>query len=432
MNTHLELRVSTLFTLALLTVTTTASAHGMDAGRVTVELEGRVLLVVATPKATSFDFADDSGDDRLTRLEVKAHRTGLRAAFDAALTVVDDQGRRPKCQRTDVSTPVFTNDPNESADHVRVTARCEFDVAPSAIWLSYAFAAEGPVVVEAVRLQPRSPVAGRPTLPVRVGAGERVALASGDAQVRMLALHGEKTAALGSSDAGSSEPSASEASSAAPRTVGTMGFLRFGVSHVLYGLDHILFIVALVLSTTRRRDLFAAITAFTVTHTLALALVVTGTMAAPSSDWIEPAIALSIAVTALFVGLAPKAAPSAARSALRLVGMAAGFGLIHGLGMASSAFGTFQDAAADMLIPFTAGAELAQLMLAALASAVATVALTPTRRRAAAWALVVVGLSWFVVRLDLGAPTASAETVYDQSLGGSGSLVTQHAGTPKG
>jgi len=375
-----------------------AAAHGLDAGRMTIELEDTSLMVVATPKAAHFEFADMSRDGKLDRVEVKAHRPEIRAAFDAAITITDDLGATPSCERTDVSTPVSGADPLETTDHVRVTMRCRFTVAPTALRVGYAFASSEVVVVEAVRLRRPAPSAGRPSLPMRVGSGERVVLGSGDATARLLVI------------AGAAAASAAGASDVPPQAVGFGGFVRHGADHVLFGLDHILFIVALVLGTTRRRQLAAAVTSFTLTHTLALAAVIEGVIAAPSGSWVEPGIALSIALTAGLVAMrAAASSRPTADSASWLCLTAALFGALHGLGMATTALETFADAASSMLVPFTLGAELAQLAIAGLASALAVALLDSGRtgfggwrigRQHAALALVAVGVAWFALRVN--------------------------------
>ncbi len=388
---------------ALLTASP-ALAHGLDAGRMTVELEHTALMVVATPKAAQFEFADDNGDGRLNRLEVKAHRPAMRAVFDGAVSVTADDGATPSCERTDVSTPVSGSSPLESTDHVRVTMRCRFANPPSALRIRYGFASSEVVVVEAVRLRRPEPVGGRPSMPVRVGPAERVALGSGEATARMLVA--QEAAAAGAP----TEPPA-------PQAFGFGGFVWHGADHVLFGLDHILFIVALVLATSRRRELALAVTAFTMTHTLALAAVIEGWIAAPPGSWVEPGIALSIALTAAMVALNASRTPGSDNTALltRAAGVnctvAAIFGLLHGLGMASTALETFADAASSMLIPFTLGAELSQLAIAAVASVLVVrfldsspLTLRSLRfdRRHAAGVLVLVGVTWFGLRVTNG------------------------------
>lgn len=123
-------------------------------------------------------------------------------------------------------------------------------------------------------------------------------------------------------------------------------FLRHGIAHILTGYDHLLFVGALVLAVAGFWDLVKVITAFTLAHTLTLALSALDLFRLPSAV-VEPMIAASIVVVAaqnLFW-------PERSRGWGRLV-VAFGFGLFHGLGFA----GGLLDAMAGMPL---AGAALA-------------------------------------------------------------------------
>ena len=74
-------------------------------------------------------------------------------------------------------------------------------------------------------------------------------------------------------------------------------FFRLGAEHLLTGLDHILFLLALIAGTRRLREIVLAATTFTLAHSLTFILAALGLMRIPAS-FIEPAIALSIAVVA--------------------------------------------------------------------------------------------------------------------------------------
>jgi hypothetical protein len=101
-----------------------------------------------------------------------------------------------------------------------------------------------------------------------------------------------------------------------------------GLIHILTGYDHLLFVGALVLATFRFWEMVKVIAAFTLAHTLTLALSVFDIFRLP--PWVvEPVIALSI----VFVALENVLFPARARSRVRLA-VAFGFGLVHGLGFA--------------------------------------------------------------------------------------------------
>ena len=141
-------------------------------------------------------------------------------------------------------------------------------------------------------------------------------------------------------------------------------YLRIGFEHILpMGVDHILFVLALFLSSRRVKPLLWQISAFTLAHTSTLGLAAAGVIAPPASI-VEPLIALTIAWAA-FENILFKA-PSAWRPALVF-----GFGLIHGMGFA----GAFGDLGLPpgifwpALIGFNVGVEIGQLAVIGMALA---------------------------------------------------------------
>ena len=76
-------------------------------------------------------------------------------------------------------------------------------------------------------------------------------------------------------------------------------YFKMGVSHIVpYGLDHILFVVSLCLLNTKFKTILWQATAFTVAHTITLALSMKGIIKLPA-DIVEPLIALSIMFVAI-------------------------------------------------------------------------------------------------------------------------------------
>jgi len=105
-------------------------------------------------------------------------------------------------------------------------------------------------------------------------------------------------------------------------------YFRHGVMHILTGWDHLLFVAALVIATMNFWEMVKVIAAFTVAHTITLTLAVFHLVRLPA--WVvEPVIAISI----IFVAMENILWPRRVHSRLRL-GVAFGFGLIHGLGFA--------------------------------------------------------------------------------------------------
>ena len=180
-----------------------------------------------------------------------------------------------------------------------------------------------------------------------------------------------------------------------------LGFLRMGFEHILTGYDHVVFLLALLLTARRLQSLLWVITAFTLGHSLSLALVVFGLISAPSS-LVEPAIALSVA----WVG-AENLLRNREVAVDRRWRMTLPFGLLHGLGFA----GALTEASVPhaelpaALLGFNLGVELGQLALVALCLPLVL------RFGRAHWfmgravpavslAVVVAGLGWFVARVS--------------------------------
>lgn len=142
-------------------------------------------------------------------------------------------------------------------------------------------------------------------------------------------------------------------------------YIGIGFEHILpLGLDHILFVVGLFLLSTQLRPLLLQITAFTLAHTVTLALGMLGIVTIPGSI-VEPIIAASIVYVAIENILRPQMTPW--RPYVVFV-----FGLLHGLGFAGvlTEFGIPDGQFVPALIGFNIGVELGQLTVIAICFAV--------------------------------------------------------------
>ncbi|HEX4953017.1 MAG TPA: HupE/UreJ family protein [Thermoanaerobaculia bacterium] len=110
-------------------------------------------------------------------------------------------------------------------------------------------------------------------------------------------------------------------------------YAALGVEHILLGWDHLLFVLALVLLVGWGRSLVWTITAFTAGHSVTLALASLGLVHAPQAP-IEAAIAASIYVLAVELASVREGRKTLTQRAPWAV--AAGFGLLHGLGFAGA------------------------------------------------------------------------------------------------
>lgn len=140
-------------------------------------------------------------------------------------------------------------------------------------------------------------------------------------------------------------------------------FADVGIQHILPGgLDHILFVLALFLTSQRLRDLVIQISTFTVAHTATLGLTASGVLDPPASI-VEPLIALSIA----FVAVENIYFRDMTRWRPAIV---FGFGLFHGMGFAGFVreVGLPPEQFWSSLIGFNIGVEIGQLSVVALAA----------------------------------------------------------------
>jgi len=79
------------------------------------------------------------------------------------------------------------------------------------------------------------------------------------------------------------------------RSAGLLQYVGMGINHILTGVDHMSFLVGLVLISRRLRDLVYVITGFTLGHSITLALAVTGILR-PHAEYIDALVALTIAL----------------------------------------------------------------------------------------------------------------------------------------
>jgi hydrogenase/urease accessory protein HupE len=111
------------------------------------------------------------------------------------------------------------------------------------------------------------------------------------------------------------------------------GYFRLGVEHILFGIDHLLFVLALVLIVRGVGLLVKTITAFTVAHSITLALATLGVVQVPSAP-VEAIIALSIVFVASEILRSRRGERGLTERAPWLV--AGSFGLLHGFGFAGA------------------------------------------------------------------------------------------------
>jgi hydrogenase/urease accessory protein HupE len=138
-------------------------------------------------------------------------------------------------------------------------------------------------------------------------------------------------------------------------------YLKMGVEHILGGIDHLLFVLALVVIVPNRWMLLKTITAFTVAHSITLALASLGFVNVPSGPT-EAIIALSIVFLAVEIVHSRQGKFSLTERRPWIVAMT--FGLFHGLGFAGalSEVGLPQHEIPLALLMFNVGVELGQIV----------------------------------------------------------------------
>lgn len=178
-------------------------------------------------------------------------------------------------------------------------------------------------------------------------------------------------------------------------------FVAQGIHHIFIGPDHILFIIGLLLPGGGVGRLLTIITAFTIAHSLTLALATLKVVSSPAT-LAEPAIALSI----VLLGLETLYTQKRQRGDHRVI-LAFAFGLIHGFGFASvlADFGLPEGALGWSLAAFNVGVEIGQVCIV-LVVAPCLLALSSRNPIAAqrvvfagTTSIIIAGAYWFVERV---------------------------------
>ncbi|MBP8725505.1 MAG: HupE/UreJ family protein [Saprospiraceae bacterium] len=180
-------------------------------------------------------------------------------------------------------------------------------------------------------------------------------------------------------------------------------WFQIGMEHILDtgGIDHMVYLIALVIpfGLGQWRRLLLLVTAFTLGHSLTLALSTSGWIRMPTSA-VELAIALTIAFSCIMNLLRPDSSDSSLR--LRYVA-AAVFGCIHGLGF-SILLRSMLGAESDILVPlfaFNTGLEAGQLVFVCLTLAARQLLLASTpvtaSKLTATTSFVILGLSLYFI-----------------------------------
>ena len=183
-------------------------------------------------------------------------------------------------------------------------------------------------------------------------------------------------------------------------------YLSHGIEHILFGFDHLLFVLGLILIVRNTRMLLLTVTGFTVAHSITLSLATLGVVHVPAPP-VEACIALSILLLANEILRRQRGESSL--TATWPWAVAFSFGLLHGLGFASALIdiGLPQGDVPLALLAFNIGVEVGQLAFIAAVLGVMQLAkqfripdIVECRlRTVTAYGVGVVAAFWFVERL---------------------------------
>ena len=175
------------------------------------------------------------------------------------------------------------------------------------------------------------------------------------------------------------------------------GYFYLGVEHLLGGVDHVVFVLGLIFLISGFIPLLKTVTAFTLAHSITLAISVLGVFKLPSAST-EALIALTIIYLAFEL---TKTESQIKRPWL----MAFGFGLLHGFGFAGalSEIGIANDQLFLSLLFFNIGIEIGQLMIIPLVGLIIYVLnfinLKNPFRTLITYGIGGMGVFWFVTRI---------------------------------
>ena len=139
-------------------------------------------------------------------------------------------------------------------------------------------------------------------------------------------------------------------------------FVRSGFGHILGGIDHLLFLVCLVIPVRRIRTLVMVVTSFTVAHSITL--IASAYNVAPGGLWFPPLVETLIAASIVYMALENIVGANVVRRWL----ITFAFGLVHGFGFSFALRDSLQFAGSHLLtalLSFNLGVELGQLLVLA-------------------------------------------------------------------
>ena len=280
-----------LLTLLLLIFAGTAQAHLLPKQSATMKIvDGSANFVVSVP-VSALKNVDDDRNGLLSAQEIQSHGKDIERQFTTRFAVSND-GKSGKELMAWV-VPPQTDGLSLDSDYVVILYRVEFDESP-----------ENPVIK--TDLFGTGDGENQMTMRATLGDQQEVAV--------LTASNGQHQFFRGS--------------------LAVFGdFVRVGIEHILGGLDHLLFLLTIILAGAGWRYWLGVVTSFTIAHSITLTLSALGIFSVPATI-VEPAIAASIVLmAALNLKYGPSHRGDMDWSRIAIVFAC---GLIHGFGFASA------------------------------------------------------------------------------------------------
>jgi hypothetical protein len=305
--------------LWLIALAGTAQAHLLPKQTATMNIVDRAAFLVVSIPASALTGVDDDGNRLLSPTELQTHTAQIQQQFAARFRVTD--AGNPATPVLSWIVPSQADGDVTGSDYVIVLSRVNFT---------------------------RPPV--HPILSTDL-FGTR----EGEARMTLTATR-SKTSEVAILEASSPSHTFFRGSPAI-----FVDFVRIGMEHILGGLDHLLFLLTLVIAAAGWRYWLGVVTSFTLAHSITLSLSALDMLRLPGQI-IEPGIALSIVIMAL-LNLRRQTGRATGASRARLAVVFA-CGLLHGFGFASAIGAMAVDTGSRVatLAGFNLGIELGQCL----------------------------------------------------------------------
>jgi hypothetical protein len=354
--------------ITTIALASSAQAHWADLAAAEISVGEREVRMTLTYPTGLTAFADDNKNGRLELNEIEKHQTKLQDKFARQIQITNNEklGKlEVSAAMQDLKLPSSVN----GKTHSTLMLNYKFDGAIQDAKIDYNLFVPG----------------------VSTASCLATVLQDGNVQNVVFTPENHEISLTGNS-----------ARAAAP--VDFKSFIFLGLEHILTGYDHLLFVLSLIALGGGLRYLLKVVTAFTLAHSVTLALTTLGIIALPGRI-IESGIALSIAyVAAENIFSRNKTGLERSRWIITFV-----FGLLHGMGFAGL-LGEMNLSSSSLpvaLVGFNLGVELGQLSVVIpaflLLRWLERWKIGPQIRWSASAFAVVAGLYWFVERAFLTA-----------------------------